>query len=251
MESNIDPAEDTRWNKIEEKTNRSTVGPENSVTDWGKEYIEQMHAEMDKILSKPRRGTDVSNFVLCSRLRVFREIDPLPITAKALNMFITGIANHNVAQWLFLHDTRRFEREKHLKYWGITGSVDIYDKIRNIPQEFKTTRAFDILEPKPWHIQQLKYYMAMLGASQGYVLYQRLMHFGDRPFKAFKITMNEQERKEQLDKLVEEADSLKMALEFRDPSLIRGSYIKLALQRLSISSKQQENPDRRGCSLIF
>jgi CRISPR/Cas system-associated exonuclease Cas4 (RecB family) len=80
------------------------------------------------------------------------------------------------------------------------------------------------MEPKSWHVQQLKYYMAMLGASQGYIMYQLLMHFGNTPFKTFKITMTEQERKEQLDKLVDEADSLKRALEARDPSLAKPVY---------------------------
>jgi hypothetical protein len=64
-------------------------------------------------------------------------------------------------------------------------------------------------------VKQLKCYMAMLDASQGYMLYQLLMHFGDTPFIAFKITMNAQERKDQLDELVDEADSLKRAMDAR------------------------------------
>jgi hypothetical protein len=82
--------------------------------------------------------------------------------------------------------------------------VDIYDRKRNIPLEFKTSRASDIKEPKSFHVQQLKYYMAMLDVPQGYMLYQLLLHFGETPFKAFKITMNVQERKDQREKLVKE-----------------------------------------------
>ena len=134
------------------------------------------------------------------------------------------MAIHGAVQWLFLHDRKRFEREKHLEFQGISGSVDIYDKIRNVPLEFKTTRASSVLQPKPWHVQQLKYYISILGASQGYMLYQLLMHFGNRPFRTFKITMTVQERKDQLDKLVKEATSLRRALEKRDPSLAKPVY---------------------------
>jgi CRISPR/Cas system-associated exonuclease Cas4 (RecB family) len=63
--------------------------------------------------------------------------------------------------------------------------------------------------------------MAMLDVPQGYMLYQLLMHFGNTPFKAFKITMNTQERKNQRDKLVKEVNSLKRAIESADPSLAR------------------------------
>lgn len=103
----------------------------------------------------------------------------------------------------------------------IQGSVDIFDRRRNIPLEFKTTRASDIKEPKSFHVEQIKYYMAMLGASQGIVLYQLLMHFGNTPFKTFQILMSAQERKDQRDKLVKEVLSLKRAMEAGDPSLAR------------------------------
>jgi hypothetical protein len=76
-------------------------------------------------------------------------------------------------------------------------------------------------EPKSFHVEQLKYYMSILNASEGYMLYQCLLHFGETPFKTFKITMNAQERINQRIKLVEEVDSLKRAKEARDPSLAR------------------------------
>jgi hypothetical protein len=50
------------------------------------------------------------------------------------------------------------------------------------------------------------------------------MHFGDTPFKAFKIVMNAQERKDQRDKLVKEVNSLKRAMEAGDPSLASSVY---------------------------
>ena len=124
-------------------------------------------------------------------------------------------------QWLFLSDKRTFEREKYIEFEDIQGSVDIYDRRRNIPLEFKTTRASDIREPKSFHVEQLKNYMAILEASDGYMLYQLLMHFGQTPFKAFRITMNAQERRNQREKLVTEITSLKRAIEKGDPSMAR------------------------------
>jgi hypothetical protein len=86
--------------------------------------------------------------------------------------------------------------------------------------------------------------MAILDASQGYMLYQLLMHFGDTPFKAFKVTMNAQERKDQLEKLLEEADSLKRASEARDPSLAKPIIHDPALNWLCKSCPYQVNCKR-------
>lgn len=85
----------------------------------------------------------------------------------------------------------------------------------------RTERASDIKEPKSFHVEQLKYYMSILGAEEGYMIYQLLMHFEETPFKAFRITMNANERKEQRDKLVREINSLKKAMEAVDPSIAR------------------------------
>jgi hypothetical protein len=55
--------------------------------------------------------------------------------------------------------------------------------------------------------------MSMLESSEGYMIYQLLMHFGETPLKSFRILMNAQERKDQRDKLVKEVNSLKRAME--------------------------------------
>lgn len=81
-------------------------------------------------------------------------------------------------------------------------------------------------------MEQLKYYCSFLEAEQGYLIYQLLMHFGNTPFKAFKITMNAEERKEQRDKLVNEVNSLKRAMQARDPSLARSVYTDTSLNWL-------------------
>lgn len=184
-------------------------------------YIALMQETMEEWYSKPREGYHVSDVTLCPRMKVFQRIDRRPIGAKTVSIYSAGKAIHEAIQWLFLSDKRTFELEKYVEFEDIQGSVDIFDRRRNIPLEFKTTRASDIKEPKSFHVEQIKYYMAMLGASQGIVLYQLLMHFENTPFKTFHILMNAQERKDQRDKLVKEVNSLKRAMEAGDPSLAR------------------------------
>lgn len=200
------------------------IGEINGQSDnlgLGDYYIGRMQEAMEEWNSKEREGNHVSDHLMCDRQKVFRKIDRRPIDAKTVSIYAVGKAIHEAVQLLYKQDKRTFEIEKYVEFKDILGSVDIYDRKRNIPLEFKTTRASDIKEPKSFHVKQLRCYMAMLDSSEGYILYQLLMHFGDTPFKAFKITMNAQERKDQLDKLVEEADSLKIAMEAGDPSLAR------------------------------
>jgi CRISPR/Cas system-associated exonuclease Cas4 (RecB family) len=251
------PAKSIRWNTNEERTNpEDASGSEDWKTaieiaglecsacgsiahevhntsqaqgkipylDLGDYYIARTIDAMEEWHSKPRDGYHVSDVCLCPRLNVFRKIDRRPINAKTVSIYSAGKAIHEAIQWLFLSDKRTFEREKYVEFEDIQGSVDIYDRRRNIPLEFKTTRASDIKEPKSFHVDQLKYYMSMLGASNGYLIYQLLMHFGETPFKAFRITMNAQERKDQRDKLVKEVNSLKRAMEAGDPSLASSVY---------------------------
>ena len=135
--------------------------------DLGEYYIGRMQEAMEVWFSKPREGSHVSDVCLCPRQKVFREIDRLPIDAKTVSIYSVGKAVHEAIQLLFLSDKRTFEREKYLEYQDIQGSVDIYDRRRNTPLEFKTTRASDIKEPKSFHVEQLKYYMAILEAPEG------------------------------------------------------------------------------------
>jgi CRISPR/Cas system-associated exonuclease Cas4 (RecB family) len=146
------------------------------------------------------------------------------------NFTKNAVLHRNILEYLFekqghkpfrFTELAKFLMRKNYEFKDIQGSVDIYDRRRNIPLEFKTTRASDIREPKSFHVEQLKYYMSILSAEEGYMLYQLLMHFGQTPFKTFRITMSAEERKAQRDKLVKEIDSLKKAMEAGNPSLAR------------------------------
>lgn len=112
----------------------------------------------------------------------------------------------------------RFEVEKYVEYEGIEGSVDVYDKKKNEPLEFKTARAATVNQPKSFHLEQLMYYMAMLDVSVGQIIYQCLLQYGGNPFLSFEITMTENEKVQQFTKLKEEIVSLQRAIELKDPS---------------------------------
>jgi hypothetical protein len=123
--------------------------------DLGGQYLRRMQDAMEEWYSKPRDGQHVTDVVMCPRQRVYQKIVRLPIDAKTVSIYSAGKAIHEAIQWLFFSDKRTFEREKYIEYQDIQGSVDIYDRRRNIPLEFKTTRASDIKEPKSFHVEQL------------------------------------------------------------------------------------------------
>jgi hypothetical protein len=196
------------------------------------DYIGIMREAMEQRYSRPRTGWHVTDVVLCPRQRVFKEIDPLPLTNKELNMYSSGRAVLEAVQYLLMGNPRRFEKEKYVEYNDIEGSIDIFDKKRNVPLEFKTLRSAKIDKPKTFQEEQLRYYMAMLNSSVGYLVYQCLMHFGNDPWRQFKVIMTEQQRKQQLDKLVTEIRSLQNAITAKDPSLARSVYLDKELKWL-------------------
>jgi hypothetical protein len=131
-----------------------------------------------------------------------------------------------------MSNPRRFEKEKYVEYNDIEGSIDIFDKKKNTPIKFKSLRSSNIDKPKGFQEEQLRYYMAMQNSPIGYMVYQCLMHFGASPWRIFKVTMTEEERKGQLEKLVKETRSLQDALKANDPSLARGVYLDRELNWL-------------------
>jgi hypothetical protein len=72
----------------------------------------------------------------------------------------------------------------------------------------------------------------MLNAPIGYMFYQCLMHFENKPFITFKITMTQSQRKDQLAKLVSESKSLDVAKKTKDPSLAKHVYFDRELNWL-------------------
>src|SRR5919106_1209878 len=91
-------------------------------TDLGEYYTGRMQETMEEWYSKPRDGQDVTDVVMCPRQKVYREIDRIPIDAKAVSIYSAGKAIHEAIQRLFLSDKRTFEREKYIEYEDIQGS---------------------------------------------------------------------------------------------------------------------------------
>jgi hypothetical protein len=181
----------------------------------------QANHSLRKWYSSPRERRHVSDIFMYPRQRVFKEISPTTVSHKDLNMYSSGKTIHEAIQLLFMSNRGRFEKEKYVEYKNIIGSEDIYDQKKNIPIEFKTISSANITNLKTFHVEQLRYYMAILKADIGYVLYQCLMHFENEPFKIFRIKMSEKQRIEQLEKLVQEITTLETALDESDPCLTR------------------------------
>ena len=95
--------------------------------DDSEDYVGLMREALEEIYSKHREGCHVSDIVLCPRLQVFKEIDPVPLTDKDLNMYTSGKAIHESVQWLFMTYKGKFDKEKHIKYGDIERSINLYD----------------------------------------------------------------------------------------------------------------------------
>jgi hypothetical protein len=185
---------------------------------------------------KPRELGHVSDITTCPRQKTFESLDPEPeeISFKKLGYFTSGKAVHSALQSLYRANRGRFECEKYLEHCGIVGTVDIYDKHRNIPIEFKTYRAgvWDsapiLSKPMAYAQDQLMYYMAMLDSPVGHMIYQFLAqpraNGVDIVFKEFEIEMSQHERREKLGQLVQEVTTLKNAIKTKDPSIARAIY---------------------------
>lgn len=192
-------------------------------------YLETLQVALkNKYDTEFRNGTHVSDLVLCERKSIIRKLEPEPITMKELNYFTSGRAIHDAIATL-AKQCPSFEIEKEINFNGIIGHVDLYDSAHNIPIECKSMRVKEVKQPKSHHIQQLKYYMAMLGANKGVILYQCLLNFDEKPFVEFEIEMSAKEREDLLDLMInqkifyeknlEEKTPMKADNVFHDPNL--------------------------------
>jgi CRISPR/Cas system-associated exonuclease Cas4 (RecB family) len=215
--------------------------------DKEEEYLAMLRGVLKEWYSKPRDRWHVTDVVMCPRQRVFKQIDPIPPspTDREINMYSSGRSMHEAIQKLFMSNRMRFEVEKYVEHEGIQGSIDIYDKKKNEPVEFKTLRGATISEPKSFHVEQLMYYMAMLDVPVGQIIYQCLMQFGTNPFVSFEIAMTEKERQDQLDKLEQEIKSLQLAISMKDPGLARGVFSDRSMNWLC-----KDCPYSKKCELL-
>lgn len=164
----------------------------------------------------------IKDLALCHRKKVFRIIDPIPMTDTELFNYVNGIANHEIIQRLFMMHPDRFRSEMHVTYMNVKGKIDVYDKWFNTVIDIKVSKSQKLmLKPLKFHEEQLKSYMAIIDADDGQLLYQ-LNNF--RSYLPFSLHMNSDQRREQLTKLESQADLLHKAIEERDPSIAKCIY---------------------------
>lgn len=181
------------------------------------------HYEKDE-----RSGIHVSDLTMCIRKTILRKMNPTPITPRELNFFTSGRAIHDAIQTIAKVNEGMFEIEKEVSlHMGdstgiIQGHVDLYDIKNNVPIECKSSRTKEMKTPKKFHVDQLKYYMAMLDADNGKLFYQCLMHFDDHPFFEFEITMDKDERVAKLELMKALGDVYKRNLDAKTPFNVAG-----------------------------
>lgn len=182
-------------------------------------YLEKLTVALkNKFDAEQRNGTHVSDITLCPRKSVFRKLQPQPLTMRELNFFTSGRAIHDAIQILAQSSEDQFEIEKEIECKGVVGHVDLYDVRHNIPIECKSMRVKYVEEPKPFHVKQLHYYMTMLNADKGVLLYQCLLNFDEHPFREFEITMSKSERKDRLDAMEFYAKNFQESLKAKNPA---------------------------------
>ena len=201
--------------------------PKDSIIDTGKlqmmdpDLLTELTNALFAEYSKPRDGIHISDMLLCPRKTVFQKLQPIPLKMKELNFFTSGRAIHEALQRLALAYPNKYDIEKEVTYHGCTGHVDIYDRVSNIPVEAKSMRKAKVDRPKDFHVEQIKSYMAILGADNGFILYQLLLHFDETPFVVFPITMTARQREIQLQYIDSDIERFKASINNGDPSLSR------------------------------
>ncbi len=163
-----------------------------------------------------RDGIHVTDLTLCPRKSIFRKLEPTPITNKELNFFTSGRAIHAAIQELAQYEPY-YDIEREVIWEGIKGTIDLYDSQHNIPIECKSTRVKTVANPKGFHVDQLKAYMAMTKATKGIILYQCLLNFDDKPFVEFEFETTIEENNQTLQLLLLKAKDYAKNLENKTP----------------------------------
>lgn len=185
------------------------------------DYLGIMKEAREQLSSKDNTFA-VKDLTLCHRKKVFSIIDPIPMTDEELYNYVSGQANHEVMERLYMLYPERFRTEMDVHYKNIKGKVDVFDKYLHNVIDTKTSKSQKVLlKPFKFHEEQVRYYMAMTDSDEGQIIYQ-MNNFGK--YVPFPIYMTAEQRKEQLLKLETEAKSLQHAIEAADPSLVRGIY---------------------------
>lgn len=170
-----------------------------------------------------RDGIHITDLTLCPRKSILRKLEPNPLTIKELNFFTSGRAIHAAIQELAQAEPK-YDIEREVEFEGIKGTIDLYDSENNIPIECKSTRVKTVTKAKSFHIEQLKAYMAFTKSTKGFILYQCLLNFDDKPFVEFEFETTEEENKQTLQILLLKAKDYAKNLEDKTPMLAENVF---------------------------
>ncbi len=180
------------------------------LIEEGSPFKEKLLKLLEAEYAQKREGTHVSDLVLCIREQVFRNIEPMPIDEKDLVAYALGEGAHVALEKLAEKGGGIAERE--IKLNGVIGTIDVFD---NVPIEIKTTRAEDDT-PRPYHIKQLTYYMAMTNSNVGILLYLMVNDY-EKPFRFRTITLSDAELSEARKEIETRSKFFNAALAAKDP----------------------------------
>jgi CRISPR/Cas system-associated exonuclease Cas4 (RecB family) len=186
------------------------------------DYISFVKKSRQQLMSR-ENGVSVKDLTFCPRRAVFSKVDPVPMmTDEEYYFYVSGQADHEVIQRHFMLYPERFRAELEVQYKQVRGRIDIYDKILNNVIDIKTSKSQKILlKPFKFHEKQVRYYMAMVGSDEGQIIYQ-MNHF--HMYRSFPFFLNAEQRSRLLEEIESEANSLRKAIDARDPSLAKGIY---------------------------
>jgi CRISPR/Cas system-associated exonuclease Cas4 (RecB family) len=182
------------------------------ILEDGSPFKEHLLQLLTEEYGKPRDGVHVSDILMCLREQVFRKRSPIPINEKELSFYALGEGAHLALERLAGKGGAISEKEVIVN--GVKGTIDVFN---NVPIEIKTTRA-KVSTPRPFHLKQLGYYMAMTYSNVGVLLYI-MMNDYEQPFRFKTMTMTNDELELERSEIEERAKVFMEAISSSDPFL--------------------------------
>jgi CRISPR/Cas system-associated exonuclease Cas4 (RecB family) len=150
-------------------------------------------------------GIHVTDLVYCLRQAFYRKTQPKTPTDVQLGYFLDGACRHRALQSLI-----NVESEVHVSGLGVTGSIDIMDKI---PVEFKSTRGKGVPDH---YYRQLGYYCILTNNTRGILVIQRI---NDKmtPFEFIDVELEPSDVENLRREIMERRSALEIALDSGSP----------------------------------
>lgn len=171
-----------------------------------------------KEYNKPREGIHASDLVNCRRQVAFERINGhREFTENTLMYFASGEFQHQKLQEILGDE---FDCEREIIWNDIVFHPDVVWKGQNVAIEIKTARTDSVIDtPKPTHVKQLKFYMAVLNSPYGILQYIILNKY-ENMFPCHYVTIEADERKQILNDLVVDGEELRAGIDLRRPDLV-------------------------------